>query len=326
LQDWLWETHQERQAEHDKLRKEQEEKRMQINKAWHVKQDGTKFSAVGSTTPSLTPGEYIFEEDSDGALWAVKQKTVTDNLIDLPGLPTDFIANQIDLFWSKKQEYAEYGWLQKRGIMLHGIPGCGKSSIIALLKRRLISTGGVVFSMGEEGYPQLIDGIKQVRAVEPERPIMTIVEDIETYLEGSNGSNVARSETAALSLYDGADQFNHIVHIGTTNKPDVVADRFMRRPGRFDLVVGLHAPGRETREAYLRAIGQGKITEQDILKILDGTKGLSLAYMREIASTYLVLGIPLEETVGRLNKNYKGKFEQREGFSVGFDFKPSKQD
>lgn len=290
--------------------------KMKQQPVWQVGSNGMAFAQVGKSVEIMPSGEYLHEEDSNDRIWARKQKTVSDNLIDLPDLPTTFILNQIKKFWSKKEEYAKYGFLQKRGILLHGPAGCGKSSIINLLKRQIIDIGGVVFTVDE--FELLTKGLKEFRDVEPDRPVMTVVEDLETYLEGSNGSNVARSETDALALYDGENQINNVVHVATTNKPDAIADRFIRRPGRFDLVIGLHAPTRATREAYLRSICGASLNEEDLKKILDKTKGLSLAYMREIATTFLVLEIPLDETISRLTKNAKQDFSNREGFSVGF--------
>lgn len=301
------------------ISKYQKKKVEMSSSAWQVGNRGTRFSKIGQQQAEVPPGEYIWVEDHNGVLWAEKQTTKTDNLLNLPDLPTDYILKQIDTFWSKKDAYDGLGMLQKRGILLYGPPGCGKSSIIALLKRQLVEREGVVFGMGEEGYSQLIEGLKQFREVEPERPVMTIVEDMETYMEGSNGSNVAQSEKDALALYDGEHQINRVVHIGTTNKPEVLADRFMKRPGRFDLVIGVWSPTRACREAYLRTIGRGKIAEDKLIEILDATNGLSLAYMREIITTYLILEIPLEDTIKRLRDNAKQKFNGKEGFSVGFD-------
>ena len=290
--------------------------------AWQVG-NGPKYSPVGKTIDKVESGEYIFEEDLNDNLWAVKQNTVTDNLIDLPGLPTSLILDQIKIFWDKTDEFKHYGFLQKRGIMLYGPPGTGKSSIIALLKRQLVDMGGVVFGMGDGGYSQLVSGLRGFRSVEKHRPIMTIVEDIETHLEGSNGSNMAKQEPDALALYDGAFQIDNVVHIATTNKPEVIADRFIRRPGRFDIVIGLFGPSAETREAYLRGICKQELTEQQVREIVDATKGLSLAYMREVAVTYLVLGIPLADTISRLKHNSKQDFSRKEGFELGFTSKPN---
>lgn len=294
----------------------EEEKENAKNAMWQV--NGGKYAAIRTASPTLESGEYLFSIDPNGTLWAEKQSTVTDGLINLPDLPTEFILKQIQTFWEKTDTYASYGWLQKRGILLYGPPGCGKSSIIALLKDQIIKNHGVVFGASEEGYTDLIAGLKSFRNVEPKRPCMTVVEDIETYLESSNNSNVAKQEKEALSLYDGENQINHVVHLATTNKPDAVADRFIRRPGRFDLVIEVHTPTARTREAYLRAIGKSNISDPQIKEIVAATGGLSLAYMREIATTYLVLGIPLDETISRLSKNKKDKFNGKEGFSVGF--------
>lgn len=294
----------------------EDEKENAKNSMWQV--NGSRYAAINTASPTLKSGEYTFSIDPNGTLWASRQESVTDGLIGLPDLPTDFILNQIKTFWSKTTEYAKYGWLQKRGILLYGPPGCGKSSIIALLKHQIIENQGVVFGAADEGYTDLIAGLKSFRNVEPTRPCMTVVEDIETYLESSNNSNVAKQEKEALSLYDGENQINHVVHLATTNKPDAVADRFIRRPGRFDLVIEIHTPTAKTREAYLRSIGKGNISDSQIQEIVAATGGLSLAYMREIATTYLVLGIPLDETITRLNKNKKEKFTGKEGFSVGF--------
>lgn len=309
-QDWLdaYDLNEDKELREDKV-----EEQLPV---WQVGGNGTAYAQVGKTVTTMPAGEYVHEEDSNDRLWAKQQKTVSDNLIDLPDLPTTFILNQIKTFWAKKEEYKKYGFLQKRGILLYGPPGCGKSSIIAMLKRQIIDLGGVVF--GLESFGMLTRGLKELRENEPERPVMTIAEDLETYLEGSNGSNVAQSETEALALYDGENQINNVVHVATTNKPEALADRFIRRPGRFDLVIGLHAPTRKTREAYLRSICGDNLKDEDLKKILDKTNGLSLAYMREIATTFLVLDIPLDETIGRLLKNSRQDFSKQEGFSLGF--------
>ena len=132
------------------------------------------------------------------------------------------------------------------------------------------------------------------------------------------GPVIALDTTTRTFIGEGMLQHN------TTNQPEDLADRFIKRPGRFDLVIGIHAPTSATREAYLRYVTLDTVDEKVLAEIVAKTEGLSLAYLREIASTYLCLDIPLEETLGRLQKNFKakmlrGKKEPRMGFSIGYE-------
>lgn len=289
---------------------------------WKTSADDKVFIPVKSayTGPLPAGTYYTFTDPFTGDRKYVAMEQNSDLLLELPGLPTKYILEQIQTFWNKANEYKKYGFLQKRGVLLYGPPGCGKSSIVNLLRRQLIANNGVIFTPVGGGFDAMTSGIADFRKMEPDRPVMTLVEDLETMLESANGSNGAQCEKAALALYDGESQFNNIIHVATTNKPDVLADRFIRRPGRFDIVVGVHNPTRETREAYLKHICNGNLTSEQANDILDRTESLSLAYMREIASTYLVLGTPLDTTIARLQEQAKQKYRtSKTGFTIGFN-------
>ena len=68
---------------------------------------------------------------------------------------------------------------------------------------------------------------------------------------------------------------------------------------------------------------QGEISDEDLQHLVEKTESLSLAYLREIASTYLCLDVPVEETLVRLKKNLKMKNLKKNtgplGFSLGYD-------
>jgi len=279
-------------------------------------QAGFRFARAGFVNEKLPSGIYRFVKGDDG-LFFEKQTFPTDAAVSLPGLPSEYILNQMKLFWSKAAEYKKHSLIHKRGILMYGSPGCGKTSIVRLLCNEILDLGGIVFSIDD--YTHAASFVNEFRSVEPTRMILTIQEDIESYFDGTAGADQLKG---ALSFLDGENQTNNIVHFATTNEPEKLADRFIKRPGRFDLVIGMHAPTEETRRAYLKHVDP--MLEESILEeLVSKTEGLSLAYLRELISTYVCLGIPLEDTLKRLRsdskrKTLKNKTEEKLGFTVGY--------
>ncbi len=293
-----------------KLKKKVQMTEPEKSKGWAAAQGS--YQSVNDVQLTLPPGIYTMDIE-DGKKMFTRVSSPSDTPVSLPGLPCEYLLNQIKLFWERRDRYEKYNLLQKRGILLYGAPGCGKTSIIALLCQDLIEQGGVIFTIDD--FDTASTCIRHFRSIEPDRPIMTLMEDIEGVFKGEQGN---REVKAALSLLDGQDQVNNIVHIATTNQPEELADRFIKRPGRFDLVIGIHAPKTETREAYLKYVTKEQISPEQLQHLVEKTEGLSLAYLREIASTYLCLDIPVDETLVRLEKNFKSKSLGKNGSKVGF--------
>jgi len=203
---------------------------------------------------------------------------------------------------------------------MYGPPGCGKTSLINLLIADFLRKyDGIVVAISD--FDTAPKCLLDLRRAEPDRPIMTLMEDVEGIFAGQNGPTQVQ---AALAFLDGQTQLSHIVHVATTNAPETLADRFIKRPGRFDLVIGIHAPLAETREAYLRLVSGNQISEEKLQEMVMLTEGMGLSYLRELASTHLCLNIPLAETLDRLKTNFKvkaflSKGTPKMGFSIGFD-------
>lgn len=283
-----------------------------------VSETGDRFKAVSVVKTALDSGVYSFDKTDQG-LFFVTQPFRSDVPARLPGLPCDIILDQIELFWTKEEIYKKHGFVHKRGILLYGEPGCGKTSIIRLLANQIIERGGIVFSIDD--FELASQAVTAFRKVEKTRPILTIQEDIEGLFDGSAGNDQVKS---ALSFLDGQDQVDNIVHIATTNQPEKIADRFIRRPGRFDLVIGIKKPLPETREAYLRHVTNNTIPEEKLKEIVLKSEGFPMSYLREIASTNICLGINLDDTIARLKHNKKAQFKNTEsdlGFVIGYEGK-----
>jgi energy-coupling factor transporter ATP-binding protein EcfA2 len=283
---------------------------------WYVRNG--KFRPVGSTVERLPAGIYEADNDNDG-MYLENIDFPADALLRLPGTPVDYILEQIDKFWAKEAIFAECGFLHKRGILLYGPAGCGKTSIIKLLCNQLIQDhdGVVLYITNVQLSSQ---ALADIRAVEPDRKVLTIIEDIEEYTESSNSR-----PRQMLALLDGEEQINHVVHLATTNKPEVLEDRIVKRPGRFDLVIGLNPPVAEARYQYMKNIVKDSMTEEKLQELVTETAGLGLAHLRELIVATHCLGLDLEETLTRLQDNRKRSpkikktsGESELGFTVNF--------
>jgi energy-coupling factor transporter ATP-binding protein EcfA2 len=273
------------------------------------------YRPTGKTIDSVPAGIYSIDNDNQG--WYLEKiKFPSDDLLRLPGMPIEFILDQIQKFWEREHLFKATKLLHKRGILLYGPAGCGKTSIIKLLCNDLVNRDGIVLTITNCRLAE--NALQGIRQIEPRRPILTIIEDIETYMGSSDDSSSAR---ALLAFLDGESQVDHIVHLATTNKPELLEDRIIKRPGRFDLVVGLNQPVADAREMYLRNLLKELVTDEEYAEMVAETKGLGLAHLRELVVASYCLGLDRKETLKRLRMNYKSKLKVKnspDGNKMGF--------
>src|SRR5579859_88952 len=104
------------------------------------------FRPAGLTREKLPSGVYNFWEDHNG-LVIQKIAVSTDELVILPDTANDRVLTSMRTFWQREDLYRKHGLLYKRGILLWGPPGGGKTATIQLLSQELIQRqdGLVIF-------------------------------------------------------------------------------------------------------------------------------------------------------------------------------------
>ena len=52
--------------------------------------------------------------------------------------------------------HREYNFVHKRGILMYGEPGCGKSGIIQLISKQLIENDGIILNIKDKNFSLLL--------------------------------------------------------------------------------------------------------------------------------------------------------------------------
>lgn len=285
---------------------------------WQI-ESNDRFGPCGATETKLPPGMYTPSIDSEGALHLKKVPPITDKLVELEDSAGEVVLANVRKFWKSKDRYKHRGIVFKRGVLLWGPPGSGKTVIVQFLIRDLIQAGGIVLLAHS---PAIVNqALQTLRRIEPDRALIVVLEDIDEIME-------QYSEHELLALLDGEHQVDNVVNIATTNYPERLGARVINRPSRFDEVKKIAMPGDKAREQYLRhALGadlqelneQGKLPE--MAQIISETKNLSIAHLRELVVATTCLDHEYAATLQRL-KGMKTKPKSTEstdgGAALGF--------
>jgi predicted AAA+ superfamily ATPase len=284
---------------------------------WSVLQND-QFAPSFVSIPHIPSGLYEMKWNSPLQTWVVaKQELNIDELYELPSPEIESILNDIKIFWKKRETYKEYNFVHKRGILLYGDPGCGKSGIIQLCVKDLIENeNGIVINIKEdEDFKAFVDFVPTIRSIEPDRALIVILEDIDS-LAGED----RYSTTKLLNILDGVKQIENVVYIATTNYPEKLQERITNRPSRFDRRYEVQMPSSEIREAYIK----NKLTEDDLKSInleewVELTDGMSLSHLKELVISVVVMGKDFKESLDTLNSmSEKPKVTSKKKSKLGF--------
>jgi len=291
---------------------ENEKKEDRDYKNWQVSSDGTVFfpDIKIFIKEKIDPGLYVVEANQTDGFFARKKEINVDRLYKVQDEIISDMLSEVKLFWKKADLFKAAGLIHKRGIILTGGPGQGKTSIIHLMCKELIADGGVVFKIESPSdltnYKIFIQSY--FRRIEPNTPILLIIEDIDKMMD--------TRESELLSLLDGQDSIDHHVVLATTNRIQDLNDLLLR-PSRFDWIIEIEAPTEASRRIYFEEVG---IKDEELELFVSESKDLSMAQLREIYTSVKLLDNDLQLVLKRLraNKNKTPNSTYKPKTSMGF--------
>lgn len=262
-----------------------------------VYEDNGTFFFVNNVEDKLLPGFYRAGIGSRGP-YLRPQETVSDQLFILEDSVQEKLIADLKDFWSKKALYQEYQMLWKRGILLEGPPGSGKTSAILQLVEAVREAGGFAVMIDDTNQGEVL---RSIRRVEPDRPILAIVEEIE--------EEIQYDESGWMSLLDGELQIDGIVWLATTNYIEKLPPRVKNRPSRFDVVATIGMPSKNDRARFLN-LKLPKLDANILAQWAIETEGFSMAHLKELILSVALLGVKYEDALARLKTMLPKKGEE----------------
>ena len=268
--------------------------------------DGKRYIPSSKTSKELVPGVYDIVHNNTIGVYFEQIPVLTTGLIRFPETNSDKVVSEIQKFWTKESIFRDYNLTYKRGIILWGPPGSGKSCTIQLIMRDVVERDGVVIKFT---HPSLfLEGIRKFREIQPDTPVVVLMEDIDSILE-------MHSESEVLNILDGVNQIEKVVFLATTNYPEKLGARIVNRPSRFDKRFKIGHPNAESRRIYFEyIIGEKKINELgiDLDSWVEDTEEFSIAHLKELFTAVVILGDEYEDAIESLSVMREDKLDSSE--------------
>lgn len=233
-------------------------------------------------------GEILIFEDGS---WCKSEKLYTaiksasfDDLI-LPDQLKQSVIDDLTRFLSAQELYEKYGIPWKRGLLLIGPPGNGKTQMVRALVNYLSLPCLYIKSFNVHGEAET--GIRRVFARARQiRPCLIVMEDIDSLI-------TKYTRSFFLNELDGFAENNGIVVLATTNYPEKLDPAIIDRPSRFDRKYHFDLPAGEERSKYLQMWNakwqdEMRLSESGQQKIVQVTEGFSFAYLKELVLSSLL--------------------------------------
>ncbi len=218
-------------------------------------------------------------------LWTAIQAASFDDVV-LPRALATAIQDDFRHFVSSRELYEKHRVPWKRGALLIGPPGNGKTLCVKAIVKQLGLPCLYVTSFKAQYSPET-RGIEQVFArARRTAPCVLVLEDLDSLVSPG-------SLSFFLNALDGFAENPGIVTIATTNHPERLDPAILERPSRFDVKYRFELPGLEERVRYAslwsaRLDPSDRLTEAQTATIAESTEGYSYAFLKELFVSSLV--------------------------------------
>lgn len=212
---------------------------------------------------------------------------IWDDIVLPPALKADIMEDVQSFFETGVHIYTDLNLKPFRKLLLAGVPGTGKTLLCnALAKWALQNKYLVIYVSSAQKQPSEESGATFSKiqyaldiAQNSQRPTLIIVEELDAYLK-------EHEKAVILNVLDGSESaFNPYgtLLIATTNYPEAIDPRVLKRPGRLDRIFIIPEVKSRTESEKMLRYYLGKMWQDSHAQLIDRLVGYPGAFIREVA-------------------------------------------
>jgi hypothetical protein len=225
---------------------------------------------------SLVTGEYGPSEA--GVTFHAKPDLAASDVI-LPAGLLQKVSDHVLGIAEHRDTLKHYGQHLKRGVLLHGRPGTGKTHTVRYLLSRTNETTAILLSGGS--LARIAEAATMARALQPS---IVVLEDCDLIAEDrSFGHGPQPLLFEVLDAMDGLASDADVAFVLTTNRVDMLERALAQRPGRVDLAVEIPLPAQPERVALLELYSRGMtFSRAAVEEAAARSEGTTASFAREL--------------------------------------------
>lgn len=249
------------------------------------------------TVKTMLPAIYSYSMTQSGMVFS-RESTPSDRIYLDPD--QEALKNRLLEFVASRGRYAELGFSHKRGYLLYGPPGAGKTTVLRSIIKDIIALNGVVIKLGYlQEFPMAIQAIREIEG--NDKTIMVVCEDVEE-----------KSDGTLTNVMDGMLSLDNVFFVMTTNNIAQVSGRIKNRPSRIDELLFVDYPSDEARRIYISNVVNSVKSVDPGFNIdtwIKLTDGLSIAHIKELMIQVFVYRVDCSKLLDKFKAQCKKNLE-----------------